>query len=86
MVCFGSLKSQDCLKVTCINPVDTVFAGRTIKSYFLVESTRDTITILQIKSAHGGEVPSWRKGNRIYPNHPDTVLIHSSIYKGYQGK
>ena len=73
------------MKITCLNPVDTVSenAGE-IRSYFLIESLGDTISNIDIQSSCGCEYPVWKKGMKIFPNHPDTVVIVSSI-KGHSG-
>ena len=76
----------ECLKITCLNPRDTV--SQTIgelKTYFLVESLGDTLTGFDIRSSCGCEYPVWNKEMKIFPNHPDTVII-VSLLKGYNGR
>jgi hypothetical protein len=68
------------MKITCLNPMDTVSEKRMeIKSYFLIESLGDTISNFDIRSSCGCEYPVWKKGMKVYPGHPDTVIIVSSV-------
>lgn len=82
---FFSETKTECMKITCLNPMDTVSGKRKeIKSYFLIESLGDTISNFDIRSSCGCEYPVWKKGMKVFPNHPDTVVI-VSLVKGHSG-
>lgn len=76
---------DSCLKVTCLNPRDTVSEKeKVIKTYFLVESLGDTIRWIDVYSSCGCEYPTFKRDAVIYPNHPDTIMITSSL-PGHRG-
>ena len=82
LLCCGGFQlyaQESCVKITCLNPRDTIFKGERVETFFQVECLKDSLVIKGIRSSHGAEVPDWRKGYLIYPNHPDTVRITSSI-------
>ena len=82
---FFSETKKECMKITCLNPVDTVSANvGEMRSYFLIESLGDTISNFDIRSSCGCEYPVWKKGMKVFPNHPDTVVI-VSLVKGHSG-
>lgn len=73
------------MKITCLDPKDTLSQKLgEIKTYFLIESLGDTLADFDIRSSCGCEYPIWKPGMKIFPNHPDTVIIVSSL-KGYSG-
>ena len=74
------------VKITCINPRDTVSEKvKIINTFFLIESLDDTIKNISITSSCGCEIPEWKKDIKIYPNHPDTVIITSQL-TGHVGR
>ncbi len=65
--------------------MDTVSDKLTeIKSYFLIESSGDTISNFDIRSSCGCEYPVWKKGMKVFAGHSDTVVI-VSLVKGHSG-
>jgi hypothetical protein len=82
---FFSGSKKECLKITCLNLAHTVSENEGERiSYFLIESLGDTISNFDIRSACGCEYPLWKKDMQVFPNHPDTVIIVSSL-KGHSG-
>jgi hypothetical protein len=82
---FAGKSKNDCMRITCLNPRDTVSQKNgEIKTYFLVESLGDTLSNFDIRSSCGCEHAVWKQEMKIFPDHPDTVLIISSL-KGYSG-
>ncbi len=76
----SSNKKDECLKIKCLSPRDSVSKKTSeLKTYFLIESAGDTISNFDIRSSCGCEYPVWNKEMKIYPGHPDTVMIVSSI-------
>ncbi len=77
---------RDCLKITCLNPADTVSVkiGER-RSVFLLESPADTLSGFEIRSSCGCEYPVYNKQMKIFPGHPDTVVV-VSLLKGHSGK
>ena len=86
LISFNTKPANNCVKVTCLNQKDTV--SETLgeyKSYFLVESLGDTLSNFDIRPSCGCEIAIWKKGMKVYPNHPDTVIIISSL-KDHAGR
>jgi hypothetical protein len=75
---------NDCIKITCLNPADTIRGLTERRTFYLLESTDDTISNFDIRSSCGCEYPILKKDCRVYPGHPDTVIIVSSL-KGHLG-
>lgn len=74
------------MRITCLNPLDTIAKDSIgVKSYFLIESFGDTLSNFDIRSSCGCEYPLWKKDMKVYPGHPDTVVIVSSVkdHSGY---
>jgi len=82
---FAGKGKNECMKITCLNPRDTLSQKNgEIKTYFLIESLGDTLSDFEIRSSCGCEYPVWKKDMKVSPDHPDTVLIVSSL-KGHSG-
>ncbi|HUR67078.1 MAG TPA: hypothetical protein VMZ03_12080 [Chitinophagaceae bacterium] len=80
---------KECIRITCLDRRDTVLERLgVVRSSFLIESLSDTLSGFDIRSSCGCEYPLWKKQMRIYPGHPDTIVILSSIksFSGYWQK
>jgi hypothetical protein len=85
LISFISKPKNACLKITCLNPRDTISQKvREVKTYFLLESLGDTLSNFDIRSSCGCEYPVWKKEMKVFPDHPDTLVIVSLI-KGHPG-
>lgn len=77
---FDRKPPRECMKITCLNPTHIVSQRfQKIKSIFLFESLGDTISDFNIRPSCGCEYSIWGKGMKIFPNHPDTVIIISLV-------
>ncbi len=45
----------------------------------MIESPGDTLSGFDIRSSCGCEYPVWNKNMKVFPGHPDTVIIVSSL-------
>jgi hypothetical protein len=85
-ISFSNKNYNECMKITCINPSDTLSQKlHEIKTYFLIESKGDTLSEFDIRSSCGCEHPVWKKDMKVFPGHPDTVII-VSLLKGHTGQ
>ena len=86
LISFNSRSKYECMKITCLNPKDTISqkVGE-VKTYFLVESLGDTLTNFDIRPSCGCEYAIWNKAMKVFPNHPDTIIIVSQL-KDYPGQ
>jgi hypothetical protein len=77
---------KECMTITCLNPRDTLSQKlHEVKTYFLIESLGDTLADFDIRSSCGCEHPVWKKEMKVFPGHPDTVII-VSLLKANRGK